>query len=129
MLDYERAWRQNNPDKVKARYANWANKNPARRLFSSAKKRAKANRLAFDIEITDVEVPEFCPVFGVRLETKNGKRGSNHITLDKVIPSLGYVKGNVRVISCRANMLKSSATLLESQQIVSYIETHLKRGA
>ncbi len=43
-------------------------------------------------------------------------------TIDKVIPELGYVPGNVYVISWRANKLKSNMNLTELQQIMNYIK-------
>ena len=39
-------------------------------------------------------------------------------SLDRIIPSLGYVKGNIRVISFRANTLKNNATLSELELIL-----------
>ncbi len=49
-------------------------------------------------------------------------RGNNYSTLDRVVPSLGYVKGNVRVISFRANRLKNNATIDEIRAILAYME-------
>ena len=45
-------------------------------------------------------------------------------TIDKLIPSLGYTKGNVWVISRRANMIKSDATLEELELLVGNLKTH-----
>ena len=39
-------------------------------------------------------------------------------SLDRIVPELGYVKGNIRVISNRANHLKSDATLEEHRKIL-----------
>ncbi len=43
-------------------------------------------------------------------------------TLDRIIPSRGYVRGNIAVISFRANFLKRDATLDELRKIIRYIE-------
>ena len=37
----------------------------------------------------------------------------NSPTLDKIIPSLGYVSGNIWIISHRANTIKSDASIDE----------------
>ena len=43
----------------------------------------------------------------------NGKIGDTSPTLDKIIPERGYVKGNVQVISHKANSMKRNASLDE----------------
>lgn len=43
-------------------------------------------------------------------------------SLDKIIPSLGYVPGNVRIISARANLLKNDATVDELRAILKDAE-------
>jgi hypothetical protein len=48
-------------------------------------------------------------------------RRDNQPSLDRVIPALGYVPGNVRVISFRANRLKQDATAEEVAAILDYI--------
>ena len=45
-------------------------------------------------------------------------------TIDKLIPSLGYTKGNVWIVSRRANMIKSDATLEELELLVNNLRTH-----
>jgi hypothetical protein len=40
--------------------------------------------------------------------------------LDRIVPSLGYVKGNVLVVSRRANRIKTDATVEELQQVASF---------
>jgi hypothetical protein len=46
------------------------------------------------------------------------KPTDNSPSLDKIIPSLGYVRGNVQVISQRANSIKRDATLAELELLV-----------
>jgi hypothetical protein len=57
-------------------------------------------------------IPEFCPVFPwIRLEFRVGaERQDNSPSLDRIDNTKGYVKGNVRIVSWRANRLKGNAT-------------------
>ena len=57
-------------------------------------------------------IPDVCPVLGIPLDQDpkgKGERSDNSPSLDKFIPSLGYVKGNIHIISWRANHLKNDA--------------------
>ena len=94
---------------------------PQRALLSQAKGRAKKCGIPFDLELSDIVIPDRCPVIGIEL--KRNPNGSGPIpsspSLDRIVPSFGYTKGNVRVISHRANTLKSDATLLELTQILA----------
>ena len=66
--------------------------------------------IPFDITFEDVTIPERCPVLGIKLQQTAGRRGDCSPTLARLVPSLGYVKGNVIVTSWRANRLKSDAS-------------------
>jgi hypothetical protein len=81
-------------------------------LIHNAKSRAKKNGIEFDINISDIIIPEVCPYFGIPLFVNQGKCGpcDNSPTLDRIDSSKGYVKGNVEVISMRANTIKNSGT-------------------
>lgn len=59
--------------------------------------------------ISDIIIPETCPMLGIKLEFGFDKQGGNFNSpsLDRIIPELGYTKGNVMVISKRANMIKT----------------------
>ena len=82
-------------------------------LLAKAKQRAVKKGLPFDIDIGYVLalIPEdkVCPIT-LRIMTLPGLSGNrwDRMSIDKVIPALGYVKGNVRIISNRANTLKSN---------------------
>jgi hypothetical protein len=66
--------------------------------------------LPFDLALDDVVIPDACPVLGMKLETHRGAIGQNSPTIDRLVPSLGYVRGNVAIISNRANVLKRDRT-------------------
>ena len=53
-----------------------------------------------------------------------GNSLENSYSLDKIIPELGYVKGNVWVISNKANMIKSNASLKELQLLTKNLEKY-----
>jgi hypothetical protein len=40
--------------------------------------------------------------------------------MDKIVPSKGYVKGNVIVVSKRANQIKSDATVAEIMKVAEF---------
>ena len=101
-------------------------RNYSARQWSAAKKRAKNKNLPFDIEVSDIIIPEFCPVLGLKLEVNDGLKQHNSPSLDRIIPSLGYVKGNIQVISDRANTLKSNGTLEEFEKLVEYMRNAAK---
>lgn len=82
-------------------------------LLASAKSNGKLHGVPFDLELSDIKIPEFCPLLGLKLDPGAPDRAHNLPSLDKIIPELGYVKGNVHVISWRANKLKSNATFDE----------------
>ncbi len=93
-------------------------------MLHRAKGRAKRLKVPFNIEIKDIIVPEYCPVFpSIKLEY-NGNLKYNSPTLDRINTKLGYVKGNIQVISWKANRLKSDATLKEMRNILIYMEKY-----
>lgn len=83
------------------------------RIFHAAKTRAKKKGLPFDITIDDVVIPEVCPLLEIPLVKGTVGFNGNSPSLDRVVPDLGYVKGNVWVISMRANSIKRDASLEE----------------
>lgn len=98
---------------------------PERHLIRYARYRAKKNKLAFNISIKDIHVPKKCPVLGIpifRNTRKNKAAGDNSPSLDRTNPKLGYIRGNVDVISWRANSLKKNGTLEEFKKIIKYLK-------
>lgn len=104
--------RHNNEDSIK------------KALVRAAKARAKKKGIPFDITIEDFILPEKCPLLEIPLTVGYGSSQENSYSLDKIIPDLGYVKGNVWVISNKANMIKNNASLEELKLLVKNLETH-----
>lgn len=95
-------------------------------LLSSMKKRAKKKNLPFNVGIEDVIIPEFCPVLGIKLCCGIGKTLPSSPTIDRFVPELGYVKGNIFVISHRANTIKQDADINEVKLVLEYMTKNHK---
>lgn len=96
--------------------------NKALALLQNANQRAKKKNLLCNITINDIIIPEICPVLCIPLVLGTGRFHDNSPTLDRINPGLGYIPGNVRVISWRANMLKNNATIEELKKILDDAE-------
>ena len=90
---------------------------PKEMMVIRVKAKCKKLGLPFNLCADDFEMPEYCPLLGLKLERGAGKATMNSPELDRIIPSLGYVKGNVWVISRRANLIKSDATIEEIRML------------
>lgn len=93
-------------------------------LLINARSRAKKLGIPFDITVDDIHIPTHCPILQIKLDRDIGERASCP-SLDRIVPSLGYVKGNVDVISFEANYLKNANTLDTVEKIRRYIKDHL----
>jgi hypothetical protein len=97
--------------------------NPVLEMLKGAQSRAKKQGIPFDLTLSDLVVPVACPVLGIVLSKRHGK-GSCPASpsLDRVIPDHGYVRGNVHIISMRANRLKSNATIDDLEAVLAYMK-------
>ena len=103
----------------------WRRANPASFLLSKAKNRAKEQGIPFLLTKADIVIPNNCPVLGIPLQPSEG-RAAGSPSLDRVIPELGYVPGNVVVISRRANELKRDATVDELVKLAEFYSNHFQ---
>jgi ribosomal protein L37AE/L43A len=98
-------------------------------LLGSAKARAKNKGLEFSLTINDLLdlFPEdgLCPVLGIKMSFNSSGKGNrfNSPSLDRFDNEKGYTKENVCVISARANILKSDATLEEIEAVYLYMKS------
>lgn len=102
-------------------------KKPEYYVWSTIKARAEKTGIPFDIEVSDIIIPKVCPVLGIELKRFPGRtmRGEAP-SVDRLIPKLGYIKGNIDVISFRANRIKSDASIEELRRILEYCEKKLE---
>ena len=94
-------------------------------ILPGIKHRAKKKGLSFDLEPADIIVPDVCPVLGIPINVRTGnhpRRNFDSPSVDRIRNDIGYVKGNIRVISSRANSLKSDATITELEAVLAYMK-------
>jgi hypothetical protein len=97
---------------------------PRQAMFRNAKRRALAKRVPFSLSIDDIVIPAVCPALGLPLSVgRSGLAHDGSPTLDRIVPELGYVPGNVIVISRRANNIKSNAYPAELLTVARWLET------
>jgi len=102
----------------------WRTSKPIDSLYQSIKTRAKSKGVEFSVSVDylkSLPLTANCPVLGTPMCFQSKDRDSS-ISLDRIIPSLGYVKGNVRWISFRANRLLGDGVLDEFKKVVTFLK-------
>ncbi len=88
-------------------------------------KRANAKRIGvpFDLTFADVwPLPTTCPALGIPISLFAEHR-DNAVSFDQLQPKKGYTKGNVVVVSYRANRIKNDATPKELRDIAEFFSS------
>jgi hypothetical protein len=94
-------------------------RNRLRYLVRSCRLRAQKKGLEFAITVADLTIPDRCPMLGIPIDLSPGfPVPPGAPSIDRIDNALGYVPGNVRVISYRANSLKRDMTLEEAKMLV-----------
>lgn len=103
-----------NPEKVrKLNNEYWERLDVAKKLIRQARQRSKRKNIPFNLTESDLIIPNQCPF----LETPFilGKKFNYQYTysLDRIDNNKGYIKGNVQILTMKANNMKNSASLNE----------------
>ena len=85
----------------------WKEKPLKTKILQRAKTRAVKQNIEFSITEEDIYIPEKCPVFNTAFIYNDSDLSAS---IDKINPELGYIKGNIRIISNKANRMKSNAS-------------------
>ena len=96
-------------------------------MFQAAKFRAKTNVMEFNLELKDIVIPNYCPVLGIEIGMHNEITSSNSPTLDRIDNNKGYVKGNVIVVSHKANAIKNDASIEELEKVYLFYKNLLTK--
>ena len=100
-------------------------------MLNSAKGRARKRNMPCLITAKDIlnvwPVDDLCPVLGIELKhnyDKSGGHTPNSPSLDCINPKLGYIPGNIAVMSQKANLLKGDEIDPEIfRKIANWIES------
>ena len=90
-------------------------------MWRAAKRRANERGLEFNIEISDINIPELCPILEVPLVKGDSNNYEYTPSLDRIDNTKGYIKGNIIVMSKKANSMKNSASWEELQKFCKNI--------
>jgi hypothetical protein len=118
--EYWAGFYEENSETLKEKQKRQYREKTAQYLFYAAHQRAKKFNIPFNIEKEDVVIPEVCPIFKTKFEVGHKDFAAS---LDKIIPSLGYVKGNVAIISRKANRMKQDNTLADLKLLTAWLES------
>ncbi len=96
-------------------------------IIGNIRSRATVNKLPFNLTHEDIHIPDKCPVLDLNLTfyVDGFSERNNTISVDRLIPELGYVKGNIRMISMKANRLKSNASFEEIELLYNWMKKEL----
>jgi hypothetical protein len=94
----------------------------ATRALQGCRKRSKSKDVPFNLKTSDLlPLPELCPIFKCPLDYCSGADRRFHASVDRIVPELGYVVGNVRILSFAANVAKMNG----NDDIFDFIKTAL----
>lgn len=87
-------------------------------------KKANATRVGkpWDLEFGDLVFPTHCPILGIELDYFSEQAQDSSPSFDCLDPAKGYIKGNVFIISWRANRVKNDGSAQEHRAIAEFIE-------
>lgn len=120
----QEGYQRNKEKRLKARKQRHSDE-PWHQMVITARRSSTRTNVPFDIDAEYVKsifpTDNKCPVFETLFTTSTkGKTRDQSPSLDKIIPSLGYVKGNVVIISLKANRMKNNGSIEELQRLVNF---------
>lgn len=96
-----------------------AKKHPEYYLFNNAKQRAKKTNRNFSINISDIQIPKYCPILGIELSEVRSRNYAAP-SVDRIDNSKDYIKGNIAVISRQANSRKGDMSKEDIKRLYEY---------
>lgn len=96
-----------------------------RYVWRNARDRARTLGIPFSLTVDDIRKawPEDgrCPVFGFKLVRKRGGSGASP-SLDRMNNRIGYKRGNIAIISMKANRAKGASSAAELERLLRWMK-------
>ena len=121
-----------NPERRKKTSEYWrqySRDNYEARLLTSIKSRAKKKGIDFNLELSDLIIPEFCPKTGISLVKHRGNSTNDKFydtpSVDRIDCSKGYIKGNIQIVCYWYNVAKLTFT---DKQMLEFCKKVIEHG-
>ena len=98
-------------------------RNYIKQILLRTKKRAESKNIDFNLDESDIIIPKVCPILEVPLII--GTKGNYEYSpsIDRIDNTKGYIKGNVQIISKKANSMKNSAS---QEELIKFCKNILR---
>ena len=126
IIEHKREYYQENKEKISEQAKQYRLENKEKWMCNTSKVRAKQKNLPFNLSTEYLKEiwPEDnkCPALGITMKKGDFCVTDHSPTLDRIIPKLGYIKGNVQVVSALANRIMSDATVNQVMAVAKHYE-------
>lgn len=109
----------------RARYAAYKRNSPFKLRSLRLKSAAQFKKVPYDLDADYLESiwTGKCPVFGMDIHINEWSKDDEYAAeADRIVPSKGYVKGNIAFLSRRANRLKNNVTSTELKMLYDWLK-------
>lgn len=96
-----------------------------KKIQAMSTRQGRRNLSVYDIyKSCNFSPPQICPITKEKINWNNFKSFKNNSpSLDRIIPSEGYVAGNIKIISHLGNAMKSVHTIQTLKNTIEYLES------
>ena len=127
---YQRDKWNNNLELNRKKLRDWSDTNVAKTMLRSIRSRCKKEKINLDIDLRYLNSiwpkDNLCPVFGTHMErNRKGESRDSSPSLDRIVPEKGYNKGNVVVVSFKANRMKNNGTVEDLRKVLHFYENQM----
>jgi hypothetical protein len=126
-VEVNRRWYANNRERVseQSRTRTHTKKSWELNAIKRCRERATQKGVPFGMRASDLydasgRLPDTCPIFShICLDYHGGRDRRKWASVDRKVPELGYVTGNVWVVSMAANVWKSNGSNPRERRVIT----------